>query len=167
MMIGNGLHYNFNVPNGWAILVLSFAFGLLVLASGAPLVKRVVLYVINSLVIFCVAAGTVTLGAQGGEKASDKVRATSYFSLIQPAYAQPTAAEQQVVYKKLTVEHDALWGKISDAPKCTDISKLLGDLRVIEQKRTAVVNTLAAEAKANTKDAAPIGGKPFFAPLRF
>lgn len=162
MMIGNALHYNFNVPNGWAVLVLSFAFGLLVLAHTEPMLKRAVLYVINSLVIFCVAAGTISLGAQGG----DKAQATA-FMLIQPAYAQQTPADLQAEYKKLSVEHDALFAKMSAAPKGSDISQLLSDARAVESKRAAIVSLLAAEAKVKTTSRPSAGEKAFFSPLKF
>ncbi len=160
MMFGNALHYNFNVPNGWAVLVLSFVFGLLVLANTEPMLKRAVLYVINSLVIFCVAAGTITLGASGGGKAKD-----ASFLLIQPAYAQQTTADLQAEYKKLSAEYDVLWAKLSAAPKGSDVSQLLSDIRDVERKRTAVVRSLPVEPK--TKSTSSAGEKVFFAPLKF
>lgn len=159
MMFGNALHYNFNIPNGWAVLVLSFVFGLLVLANSEPMLKRAVLYVVNSLVIFCVAAGTVTLGANGGAKAQAN---TSLF--IQPAYAQSTTVELQAEYKQLTAEYDVLWTKLSASPKGADVSQLLSDLREVERKRTAVVRSLPREP---VKSGSSAGEKQFFAPLKF
>lgn len=159
MMFGNALHYHFSVPNGWAVLALSFVFGLLVLANDEPMLKRAVLYVINSLVIFCVAAGTVTLGAGGGAKTQ-----TSSFLLIQSAHAQSTTVELQAEYKKLSVEYDALWAKLSAAPKGADVSQLLVELREVERKRVTVVKSLPTE----TMKIGPVAkDKPFFAPLKF
>ncbi len=160
MMIGNALHFNFNIPNGWAVLGLSFVFGLLVLANSEPILKRAVLYVINSLVIFCVAAGTITLGANGtGQKTA------SAFMLIQPAYAQ-SSADLQAEYKKLSAEHDAIWVKISTAPKGSDTTQLLNELRNVERKQAAVVSQISTHA--NTGAAGPsTKEKAFFAPLKF
>lgn len=162
MMFGNALHYHFSIPNGWAVLFFSFAFGLLVMAKTKPMLKRAVLYVINSLVIFCVAAGTVTLGAGGG--GSGKTQASS-LQLIQPAHAQSTTVELQAEYKKLSADYDAVWAKISAAPKGSDVSQLLGELREIERKRTAVVKSLPAEPTA--KNVSSGKEKAFFAPLKF
>jgi hypothetical protein len=161
MMIGNALHFNFNVPNGWAVLILSFAFGLLVMAKSEPMLKRTVLYVINSLVIFCVAAGTITLGANGASQ-----QTASAFMLIQPAYAQQSAADLQAEYKQLSVQHDAIWAKITAAPKGADNTQLLNDLQQVDRQRTAVVNSIAAAANAKTTIVAP-PGKTFFSPLKF
>ena len=160
MMIGNALHFNFKAPNGWAVLTLSFTFGLLVLANNEPMLKRGVLYVVNSLVIFCVAAGTITLGANGsGQKIA------SAFMLIQPAYAQP-AVDLQAEYTKLSAEHDAVWAKITAAPKGSDTTQLLNDLREVELKRTAVVNQITQLEKSNTTGSSP-NQRNFFAPLKF
>ncbi len=161
MMFGNALHYHFSIPNGWAVLFFSFAFGLLVMAKTEPMLKRTVLYLINSLVIFCVAAGTVTLGAGGGGGRTQ----TGSFQLIQSANAQSTTAELQAEYKKLSAEQDALWAKLSAAPKGADISPLLGEIREIERKRTVVVKSLPAEPVA--KNFSSGKEKAFFAPLRF
>ena len=161
MMFGNALHYHFSIPNGWAVLFFSFAFGLLVMAKTEPMLKRAVLYVINSLVIFCVAAGTVTLGASGG---SGKTQ-TSALQLIQPAHAQSTTAELQAEYKKLSADYDVVWARISAAPRGSDVSQLLGELREIERKRAAVVKSLPAEPVA--KNVSSGKEKAFFAPLKF
>ncbi len=63
MMITNALAQNFGAPRAWAGIGLSFVFGLLVLVSSKSLVQRAVFYVLNSLVIFCVAAGASGIGA--------------------------------------------------------------------------------------------------------
>ncbi|MEA2885108.1 MAG: hypothetical protein QOH32_4364 [Bradyrhizobium sp.] len=65
MMITNALASNFDMPRAWMGLGLSFIFGLLVLVSAKGLIQKTVFYVLNSLVIFCVAVGTNGLGAGG------------------------------------------------------------------------------------------------------
>ncbi len=62
MMITNALAQNFDLPRAYSGLALSFTFGLLVLAASKTLISKAVFYVLNSLVIFCVAAGASGFG---------------------------------------------------------------------------------------------------------
>jgi hypothetical protein len=62
MMITNTLWQNFELPRAYTGIALSFIFGLLVLAATKTLIMKIVFYVLNSLVIFCVAAGASGLG---------------------------------------------------------------------------------------------------------
>jgi len=57
MMITNALAQNFELPRAYAGLALSFTIGLLVLVAAKTLIVKMVFYVLNSLVIFCVAVG--------------------------------------------------------------------------------------------------------------
>lgn len=165
MMIANTLNYQFDLPNGWCILALSFVFGLLVLANSKPLLTRSVLYVLNSLVIFCVAAGTTTLGA--------KARAdhAELFQLTTSAYAQANTATTQLQadYSKLSADSAALGIKIDAARRASapaaEIDRMVQDRAEIDRKRSAVLKSLIdaeARAKADTPNK-----KGFFAPLRF
>jgi len=154
MMIANALSYQFNMPNGWAILVLSFVFGLLVLANDKPVLTRTVLYVLNSLVVFCVAAGTATLSA-----GNPGTRQAYAFSLIRPAYAQSTT-DLQAEYKKLLEEQDKLWRQLEAAPKGTNVTDLLRTFEENDRKRQALLRSIA-DAKNTTRE------RPFFAPLKF
>ena len=74
------------------------------------MLTRGVLYVINFLVIFCMAARAITLSADTAKGAdTDKPpQAASNFSL-QTAAVQQTLAALQTEYKKLSAQHDALW----------------------------------------------------------
>ncbi|HKS21843.1 MAG TPA: hypothetical protein VJZ76_03510 [Thermoanaerobaculia bacterium] len=64
MLITNALHAQFAMPSRWIALVLSFLIGSLVFSDTATrLLQRVVLYVINSLIIFSIAVGANTAGA--------------------------------------------------------------------------------------------------------
>jgi hypothetical protein len=85
MMITNALATNFDMPRAWMGLVLSFVFGLLVLVSTKGLLVKGLFYVLNSLVIFCVAVGANGLGAAGAPVQASLLG-------IGPAYAQTTAA---------------------------------------------------------------------------
>jgi hypothetical protein len=57
MMITNALALNFDLSRAWTGLVLSFIFGILVLVSAKGLLAKLAFYILNSLVIFCVALG--------------------------------------------------------------------------------------------------------------
>ncbi len=161
MMIGNTIHYQFGVPNGWSILVLSFLIGLLVLAKSGSMITRGVLYVVNSLVIFCMAAGVIALSADTG----NQQRAES-ISLIQSAYAQQSTAELQTEYKNLSAKYDALWAQLKAARPGVDTTKLLQEIEAIERQRAAVLQSIAANTKGKT--ATTTGGeRKFFAPLSF
>jgi hypothetical protein len=95
MMITNALGNNFNMPLSWTALVLSFVFGLLSIVVAEPLATKALYYVLNSLVIFCVASGANHLGqkAQG-------------LTLVDAAYAAgaPSGADVQAcaeIYSKI------------------------------------------------------------------
>jgi hypothetical protein len=63
MLITNALHTQFSIPAAWAALVISFMIGALTLAdTTTKLPVRLLLYLINSLVIFSIAVGTNTAG---------------------------------------------------------------------------------------------------------
>jgi hypothetical protein len=69
MLITNALQMQFGAPTRWVALVLSFLIGSLVFADTATrLLQRVVLYVINSLIIFSIAVGANTTGAAATKK---------------------------------------------------------------------------------------------------
>jgi hypothetical protein len=63
MMITNGLALNFSVSRAYTGLFLSFIFGLLVLVVDRRLWIKIIYWVINSLIIFCVAFGASGVGA--------------------------------------------------------------------------------------------------------
>jgi hypothetical protein len=87
MMITNALATNFNMPRAWLGLSLSFVFGLLVLVSTKGFLLKALFYVLNSLVIFCVAVGANGLGAN-----SPAAPGHSFLLGISPAYGQASAA---------------------------------------------------------------------------
>jgi len=64
MLITNALHSQFGLAAKWVALALSFLIGLLVFTDIATrLLTRIVLYAINSLIIFSIAVGANTTGA--------------------------------------------------------------------------------------------------------
>jgi hypothetical protein len=89
MMITNALAVNFAMPRAWIGLGLSFVFGLLVLVTSRSLIQKGVFYLLNSLVIFCVAAGANGIGAGATQRAS--------LSLVTPAFAEDISQKQQTL----------------------------------------------------------------------
>lgn len=97
MMITNALAQNFELPRAYTGLALSFTIGLLVLVAAKTLIAKVVFYVLNSLVIFCVAAG-----ANG----------------LAPAPAAPPAEHAALTsFSTASVRDDACTAKVQEAQK--------------------------------------------------
>jgi hypothetical protein len=65
MVIANALAFNLGVPTYASILglILSFMFGALIITSHRQWWTRIIYYVLNSLIIFCVAFGAGNLAA--------------------------------------------------------------------------------------------------------
>ena len=95
MMITNTLTVNFAMPRAWVGLGLSFVFGLLVLVTTRSLLVKAVYYVLNSLVIFCMAAGANGIGAGAAQRVS--------LSLTTSAYAQEASAD--ALQKQQTLQY--------------------------------------------------------------
>jgi hypothetical protein len=85
MMITNALGTNFAMSRSWTALILSFTFGLLSIVASKPIYTKLLFYILNSLVIFCVASGANNLG--------QKAQAAS---LVNKAFAQVSTSEQDV-----------------------------------------------------------------------
>jgi Na+/alanine symporter len=105
MAITNALALNFDWPAAWVGLIISFVFGALVLVAAKNLLTKLAYYVINSLVIFCVAMGANGIATAHPEKApaavADIIRpptSPSGGSKIEPAIRKP--AVQPVAAKK-------------------------------------------------------------------
>jgi hypothetical protein len=95
MMITNALTLNFAMPRAWVGLGLSFIFGLLVLVTARNLLQKAVFYVLNSLVIFCVAAGANGIGTGASQRVS--------LSLTMTAFAQDISSD--AAQKQRTLEY--------------------------------------------------------------
>jgi hypothetical protein len=98
MAISNALASNFDWPRAWIGLIISFVFGVLVLVSAKGLLTKLAYYVINSLVIFCVAIGANGIATAQPEKATaavaDVIKPPSPIAgarKIEPTIKKPTA----------------------------------------------------------------------------
>jgi hypothetical protein len=158
MMITNALTVNFAMPRAWVGLGLSFIFGLLVLVTTRNLMVKCVFYVLNSLVIFCVAAGANGLGAGAQQRTSLSLTTTAFAQELSPDASQ----------KLQTLEYCSnLSAAIEAAQKANQPPEKIRDLvkpcQVISndllQSKNEVVNPLSSSASKSV-------GK-FFSPWRF
>jgi hypothetical protein len=158
MMITNALATNFDMPRAWLGLALSFVFGLLVLVSSKGRLVKGLFYVLNSLVIFCVAVGANGLGAAGPPVQASLLG-------IGPAYAQtaPAASAQDLQHCAniaATVEAAQKSGASSDKvlaliKPCQNLSQ-----NILQGKTSSNSPTAARPAEQETS------GK-FFKPWKF
>jgi hypothetical protein len=89
MMITNALALNFDTHRALTGLIISGLFGALVFVAARSVLQKSVYYVLNTLIIFCVALGANTVGV-------DKVASIAF---APTAFAQPTrnsAADNRV-----------------------------------------------------------------------
>jgi hypothetical protein len=83
MLITNTLAFQFGfISRAWIGLALSFLFGTLVFVATGGILTKAVFYILNSLVIFCVAQGTNVVGEN---KPGPQ---TAAFSIVAPAFAE-------------------------------------------------------------------------------
>ena len=149
MAIANALGTSFGAPRAYTALVLSFLFGLLVLVVDRGILAKIIYYLLNSLVIFCVAAGSNGIGI-----ATSNGTATRAL-LVTSAFAQTDLLAE---YKKLSDEFDAKLHAIDDARKrgasSEEISKLTSDLAELDKRRQeALNNTLKGFGQGNVQAA--------------
>jgi hypothetical protein len=139
MLIASVISHNFGlVPlyTSYLGLALSFVFGLLVLNSVRVWWIKFIYYMLNSLIIFCVAFGSVNLVATNGPAAG----AIHPVSIILP----------KAEYAQLSAQFDDGFKTLSDlqqkgAPKA-DIDKQISILQDIH-RLTANLNKQSAEVK--------------------
>lgn len=86
LLITNALGSTFGLPLGYVALLISGLFGLSVaaLAAGVPVWQRGVFFVLNTLIIFCVAMGSNS----AGQKVSEARATNVTVSFVTAAYAQ-------------------------------------------------------------------------------
>ena len=113
MLITNALCQHFPLPNDLTGLGLSFLFGLLVFVATGPMWQRSVYYLLNSLVIFCVAAGASGFGASVTDTNEDTLSSL----IVRPAIAQETSAENPDTLEALMKQNAALQNQIDELRK--------------------------------------------------
>lgn len=91
LMITNTLGSVFQLELGYVALVVSALFGVLLwaLTESAAFWQRIVFFLLNTLIIFCVAMGSNT----AGQKITQARTQTASFSLFAPAFAQSPEAD--------------------------------------------------------------------------
>lgn len=135
MMITNALANQFEVEPSWTGLIISFICGLLVLVSNVVWWQKAVYYVLNSLIIFCVAAGSSGLASSATESAS------IHFG-ISSAYAAQAAS-------KATPKKSSGMLKIQELKRQADIAKQNSEIaRRKAEAATREADTLLKELDA-------------------
>jgi len=161
MMISNALAVSFNAPRAGTGLLLSFVFGLLVLVSTKDLLTKSVFYVLNSLVIFCVAIGANSLGTASSRTTSSGVITSAFAQTSSPDVAGQDTTE---VLKRCA----AIGAEISKARAAgatdAEILKLVEPCQTISREilSRGVLGGPNSELSKIDKEVA----KPFFAPWR-
>jgi hypothetical protein len=173
MMITNALAASFGTPRAGTGLFLSFVFGLLVLVSTKDMLSKAVFYVLNSLVIFCVAIGANSVGVAHSQDAK--------LLSVSPAFAQPTptsspnasASVLQGQYHKLSEDYATLSIAIETARKNGrpegEISVLVKSRDEIDKKRQETLQGIIDKqilGGPNT-EIRKTDPKSFFAPWKF
>lgn len=117
MLVSNAVCGVFPVPLAATGLAISALLCTLPLASVAPLWKRSVCYVLNTLIVFSMAMGTGTLAYEASKKRP--VFALSDFSLV--STAQAGAADTRYVEELQQIFAN---GSLSEADRANAIAKL-------------------------------------------
>jgi len=142
MMITNALGQNFHPLQSWTAwiaMALSFLFGFLAVVADKRIMVKGLFYVLNSLVIFCVASGANSVGVAAK-------RADVGFQIIGSAFAQPASADSGSTpslsdddkkrltdqYDDLTKQYDALTQQINSAR--TDSTSKDAVLALVDQR---------------------------------
>ena len=156
MLITNALSLHFQVEPSWTGLLVSFLCGTLVFVSSVHLAKKLVYYVLNSLIIFSVAAGTSGFAATATRSADWNIGASPALA-ASPMPSNPASAAAQAARSSRVVQlaEDGastkdLEAKIKDLKLELDAAQREAELaREQALRATAEVEALKeAEAKA-------------------
>jgi choline-glycine betaine transporter len=123
VLINNALAGAFGLPGnylGYSALAISALFATLVLTAGVPLIQRIVFYVLNTLIIFCVA-----MGSNSTVRELRNTSATTALMLVAPAYAGSTFTSPGQVLQNV----EGITGNpsLSDTQKLDQIQQQLQD----------------------------------------
>jgi hypothetical protein len=167
MLIANVVSHNFGLSplyTSYLGLLLSFLFGLLVLASVRVWWTRLIYYVLNSLIIFCVAFGSGNLVA-----ANPPAGTAHAASVIFPsAYAadSPTSDLDQLKaeYSQLNAKYDDELKKLTDLQNRgaaqSEIDSQVSVLQEIQER----INANRERQFTEVKKGAVLGGSNSVAP---
>jgi SPOR domain len=90
MLITNSLAPLIELDRRWIGLLLAFVFGSIAIVKASSIIQKSLFYIINSLIIFSVAAGTNQVGLAAGERytISSELRRQLPNLFLRPAMAQ-------------------------------------------------------------------------------
>jgi hypothetical protein len=155
MLIANALANNFSLPIAYIGLGLSFLFGLLVMASARKWWMRAIYYVLNSLIIFCVAFGSGNIVASSA-KSKSQVGGRLSWPFVAEAYAdtaQDARLQQLVRLQTVSEQLDAQYG--SALKKLADLSAQGASKEDIAAQST-IVHDLLSKKNENSSEQASI-----------
>ena len=148
MTITNTLTSQFSLPGRWTALAISFLCGLLVFVTKRfSFGKKLVFYVINSLIIFTVATGTNYYGTVAQTELSYKISNSLYpiTRIFSPTnlYAEEVQRNQELDEKQFKIENLNM--------EIENLKKLLNDkqLQYDEIVTIAIVDSLTTVTTVN------------------
>lgn len=159
MMIANTVSQQFDAPVSWVALMVAFLCGAVVWTADAEsVIRKSIFYVLNSLIIFCVAAGS-SAGAASASSALAKVAALPIG--IAAAWADETSADE------LKKQVDALSNELAATKKALARAKSAPSTVEPASGSTAGGTVGGASGNGNRAPASATAGggapkKPFF-----
>jgi hypothetical protein len=115
MMITNALALNFDTHRALTGLVLSFMFGAVVFVASRNIWQKGLFYVLNSLIIFCVALGTNAIGVTRSGSVSLSSAAFARASVDTSNDARAQALREALAQQKRIDELKQSGGSASDS----------------------------------------------------
>jgi hypothetical protein len=139
-LIANTLYANFGLPPAHIGLVLSFLFGLLVMATPKQIWAKMIYYVLNSLIIFCVAFGAGHLvpipSSQAREHALGAFASPAYAQIAPPG-APTTLSVLRAEYADLDKQYQEAAAQLSNLRSQQDVQAKLTLMEQIQAKKSA------------------------------
>lgn len=148
MMITNAFTYNIGGPPSWIALGLSFLCGTLVWITGVSTFQKWVFYILNSLIIFSVAAGTSGFAEQATKTAYFGVSRAYALSLSTGPRYDPETQEVQTL-GVLDHQMRGIQVQSEKSINATEKSVPVEILNIAQKEPDKPVRTINSKAKAS------------------
>ena len=134
MMITTVICRFFELQPAYTGLAVSALFGALVLVGAASRLRKAIYYVLNTLIIFCVAMGSGNFA----HNLEDRRQAAALPALVAAAHAEPAANGSSTEPEEVLREVEAIKrdGSLSDAQKLQELKRALGVERTGSKSRS-------------------------------
>lgn len=136
MMITNALALNFDTHRALTGLVVSFLFGAMVFVAVRSIWQKALFYVLNSLIIFCVALGTNAVGTTK----------TASFSVVSVAFAQDNNSDPRLQALKDALAQEQ---KLKELKQTGADANLIRKLEIDQQSRLQSISR-SADTNSNS-----------------